>query len=68
MATVSITIPDALIPRIKEAARYLYPQYAELSDVAVFKTVTADQWRSILSTYEGRLATNQASTDAANIG
>lgn len=72
MATVQITIPDALIPRITAAARALFPQYASLSDAAAFKQITADYWRSILANREsGTAATTAASTaatDSAGIG
>ena len=76
MATVSITIPDALIPRLTAAMRASFPQYGptgtNLTDVQCFKKVTADYWSSILSNYESRQAelqqAQQSITDAAGIG
>ncbi len=52
MANITITVPDALVPRLIAAMRALYPQYAGLTDAACFKKVTADFWRNNLSGYE----------------
>ena len=52
MANVSITIPDALVPRVRAAMRAKYPEHEALSDAAAFKRVTADHWRGILRDYE----------------
>jgi hypothetical protein len=79
MATVSITIPDNLIPRVTAAMRAGFPQYSALTDIQCFKAVTADYWRLILTRYESTqaeaglradLATTQAQTaaDAGGIG
>lgn len=66
MATVSITIPDALVPRVITAMRALYPQYAALSDAACFKRITADNWREVLAAHEGNAA--YETTRAAALG
>lgn len=82
MANVTITIPDALVPRIRAAARATFPQHVDLTDVDLFKQVTADYWRKVLADYEQKLAEEayvvanrntisaahaQAVTDAAGI-
>ena len=83
MASVQITVPDALVPRLTAALRDAYPQHASLGVVAAFKAATADHWRGILADYETRQAEQQAqaantaaikaaqakaATDAAGIG
>lgn len=65
MATVQITVPDALIPRLTAALRDAYPQHDALGITAAFKAVTADYWRGILADYETRQAEQQA--QAANL-
>lgn len=83
MASVQITVPDALVPRLTAALRDAYPQHAALGVAAAFKAATADHWRDVLTTYEQRVAEQQAqaantvaikaaadkaATDAAGIG
>jgi len=72
MATISITVPDALVPRITTAMRNQFPQYSALTDAGCFKQVTADYWRGVLANYEGNTAgsnaTNQAISDGSGIG
>ena len=72
MATVTITIPDALIPRITTAARATFPQYSALGDSATFKAITADYWKNVLANYETNAADTaqhtQSLSDAAGIG
>lgn len=85
MATVTINIPDALVPRIRAAARAKFssPEDAALTDAALFKKITADYWRSVLSEYEEQEARkaadatldtvvldarNKVKTDAATVG
>lgn len=83
MATITVTVPDALIPRLTAAMRGQFPQYAALADGAAFKRVTADYWRGVLATSEGNTAVDvqkpafynaygaasaQALADAAGIG
>ena len=68
MAVVSITIPDAIVPRLVAAARYTYPQHAALTDVETFKAATADQWRLVLMGYEATLARTKANADGVGIG
>lgn len=65
MATVSITVPDALVPRVVAAMRASYPQYASLTDAAAFKAVTADYWRGVLIAYETGQAQAQAQATVA---
>ncbi len=72
MAVVSITIPDALVPRLTAAMRAQYPQHAALTDAAAFKIITAALWKNILTTYEkdiaAQTASNQATNDSTGIG
>ncbi len=79
MATISITVPDTLVPRIVTAMRAKFPQYSDLTDGACFKQITADYWRGVLINYEAQQAeanlrtqsaTTQAQTaiDAGGIG
>jgi hypothetical protein len=82
MATVTITVPDALVSRLTAAMRAQYPQYSALGDAAAFRRVTADHWRDVLAAFEGTRAADiaypgylnahqaaaaQARTDAAGI-
>jgi hypothetical protein len=71
MASVSITVPDSLVPRLISAARASFPQYAALSDDAAFKAITADFWKTILANYErgaaDAVAITKANTDSAGI-
>lgn len=66
MASVSITVPDALVARLTAALRASYPQYDGLSAANAFKAATGDYWRSILVGYEAGVASNdaQAAVDA----
>jgi hypothetical protein len=59
MANVTITIPDALVPRLV-ATRAMFPQYAGLSDIAAFKAITADYWRGVLVSSESQKAADAA--------
>jgi hypothetical protein len=72
MATVAITIPDALVPRLTTAMRALFPQYASRTDVQCFKKITADHWAWVLANYEAAQAYNaqqaQSTSDASGIG
>jgi hypothetical protein len=79
MASVAITVPDALVPRLLAALRDNYPQYATLPDAAAFRKATADYWATVLVGYETGQATaaatptvaaarDQAISDAASIG
>lgn len=58
MATVQVTIPDALIPRITTMAR---------SDAALFRRVTADHWRDLLAGYEVDVAVRANAQDWLSI-
>jgi hypothetical protein len=72
MATVSITIPDTILPRVVAAMRSGFPQYAALTDQQCFKQVTADYWKTLVVNYETYQAQqNQqatTTTDVAGIG
>lgn len=65
MAIVSITIPDALIPRVKAAGRAMFPQFEALTDAQAFKAITALHWQTILSDYEKQKSI-QAINDSVN--
>jgi hypothetical protein len=52
MATVSITIPDGLVPRIISMMRANFPEHDQLNDVDTFKRITSDYWRYMLADYE----------------
>lgn len=52
MASVTITVPDALVPRLRDMMRANFPEYEELSDADAFISVTADYWRHMLAQYE----------------
>lgn len=56
MATVSIEVPNALVPRLKAAMRATFPEHAELGDVEAFKAATAAYWRGVLVEHESREA------------
>ena len=64
MASVTITVPDALVPRLTAALRATFPQHDALGITAAFKAATADHWRDVLTTYEQRRA---AAAEAAAI-
>ena len=65
MASVTITIPDALVPRLI-ALRALFPQHAALSDTDTFKAITSDYWRNLLAGYEAQKAADTARVAASN--
>lgn len=56
MATVSIDIPDAIVPRVRAAMRAQFPEFNALGDAAAFRAATAKMWREILATQEGSTA------------
>lgn len=56
MAVVGITIPDALVPRLRAAMRGTFPEEQALDDVAAFQEITAAYWRGILAAWEGKQA------------
>jgi hypothetical protein len=67
MATVQITVPDALVTRLTAAVRAKFPQYNALTAANAFKAVTADYWKAVLSNYEAQVAQDagQAATASA---
>lgn len=83
MANVTITIPDAMVPRLRNMMRSSFPEHEALSDADAFKRITADYWRQMLAQYERietelalkaqaaeavELAYQQALTDGKDIG
>lgn len=67
MATVQVTIPDALVTRLTAAAHGTFPQYAALTPTALFKQVTSDYWRKVLADYEVYVAADAGQTAAATL-
>lgn len=65
MASVTITIPDVLVPRLREMMRSNFPQYSESTDAETFKKVTADYWKSMLASYEQQKILQQKQQEAA---
>jgi hypothetical protein len=65
MATVSIDIPDEIVPRLQAAMYATFPQYgtdgSNLDPETAFKQVTADYWRQVLISYESSQAQFAAS-------
>lgn len=76
MANVTITVPDALVPRLVAATRATFPEHEALTDAQAFKAVTAAYWRGILSAYEqgvaigaaAKTAQGKAAADSVGIG
>ena len=68
MATVSITVPDALVPRLAAALRSFSPQYAALTDAAAFRAATADHWRQVLAQVEEAVAVASAASTLSTVG
>lgn len=67
MANVTITIPDALIPRLRDAMHWKFPETVGAGDAAAFKAKTAAYWKAILVEYEAwaaEVAVNQAQRTA----
>lgn len=56
MPSVTITIPAAMIPRVRDAMRASFPQHAALNDAAAFQEITAEYWRQIVRGYESAKA------------
>jgi hypothetical protein len=65
VATISITVPDALVPRLTAAMRATYPQYQALTDAQCFRQATGDHWRTVLAQYEERVARETAAAQVA---
>jgi hypothetical protein len=64
VATVTITIPDALVPRVTAAMNGTFPEAAGYTPAVAFKEITSRYWRGILSDWEQRKAEEVA--QAAN--
>lgn len=60
MASISITVPDTLVPRVVAAMRAAFPDYAADTDAAAFKAVTAQFWKDIVVSYESERAAGAA--------
>lgn len=75
MATVSINVPNPMVPRVREAARALFPQYGDLTDTQAFQEIIAAYVRGFVRDYEAQKASEaariaaftQAVTDTATI-
>lgn len=72
MATLSVSAPDAVVPRIVAAVRARYPAEMEgLTDSAAVKKAIALHLKSLVATYEANLevsrlqAEHQAAIDSA---
>lgn len=60
MASIQITVPDALVPRLREAMRARFPDLDGLTDAQAFKKATADYWRGVLAEHEATQAESLA--------
>jgi hypothetical protein len=61
VATLQITVPDALVPRVITALRATYPDLTEgLNDGAASRAVIRYWVRTTVQVYEGTLAAQQA--------
>lgn len=68
MANVTITIPDALVPRVSAALRAVHPELAGMTDVAAFRAYIAGQVKVMVVGYEGEQAvSNQAAQSSADL-
>lgn len=65
IATVEITVPNDLVPRLTAAMQGTFPETAEQDPALAFKEITAAYWRTILSEWEQREAERTA--QAANV-
>lgn len=62
MATVSITIPDAIVPRVTAALRARFPDYSALTDANAFRAIIAQHVRDVVIDYEATRAQQTAAT------
>ena len=68
MAQVTITVPPALVPRVRAAMRATFPELSQLADAAAFQEATAKMWRGVVHSYEMSLRDDgvaQAATAAS---
>ena len=65
MATVNITIPNALVPRLTAAMNGVFPETVGQDPATAFKAITAAYWQGVLAQYETREAEKAA--QAANV-
>lgn len=63
MASVTITIPDPLVPRLRAAMRDRFPEFEAMSDANAFKASTGKLWQQIMADYERRATELQAEAD-----
>ena len=56
MATVNITIPNPLVPRLTAAMNGTFPDTQGQDAATAFKDITSRYWRGILSEWEQREA------------
>lgn len=52
MASVTINIPDSLVPRLIAAMNWRFPETEGQNPAAEFKRITGQAWRGILVDYE----------------
>jgi hypothetical protein len=68
MATVTITVPDAMVPAMVAAVRDQHPEYAALADAAAVKQVALDALRDCyVSWKQGQANAAASSTIAAAV-
>lgn len=60
MAQVSITIDNAIVPRLIAAMNGTFPEAAQYDPAVAFKEITARYWRGILVEWEQREAEREA--------
>jgi hypothetical protein len=60
MATVTIDVPNALVPRLIAAMNGTFPEAAQYDPVVAFKELTARYWRQVLIEWEQREAEREA--------
>lgn len=53
---VTISIPQAIIPRLTAAMRTAFPQHAALTDLQAFKAITGNYWKTVLVEHEKQIA------------
>ena len=60
MASVAITIPNALVPRLTAAMQGTFPETVGQDPAAAFKEITSAYWRKVLVDWEAQQAEKQA--------
>jgi len=65
MATLTITVPDAMVPMMVAAVRDQHPEYGALGDVAAVKQVALDALKDCYVAWKQGQAYVAASSDIA---